>query len=270
MTLVDEEPRVLEREGCPLHYWLVGDAGRPLVVLTHGAGLDHRMWRDNVAALAEHHRVLLWDVRGHGLSRPMGTRFTVETVIDDMVALLDAVSAPPAVHVGQSMGGNLAQELVRRHPDRVRALVLVDCACNTADLSWMERLGVWLTPAMLRLYPYGALIRHSAQSISALESVRVYCQEAMSRLEKHETLEVMMAVLGCMRDEPDGRIPKPFVLVRGALSRAGSIAKQGPAWARRDPSCRGDVVIADANHCVNMDAPRAFNDALGSFLATLA
>jgi pimeloyl-ACP methyl ester carboxylesterase len=61
---------VLEREGCTLHYWLAGPKDRPLVVLTHGATMDHRMFVAQVAALAPHHRVLTWDVRGRGsLSR---------------------------------------------------------------------------------------------------------------------------------------------------------------------------------------------------------
>lgn len=269
MALADPEARVLSRGGCPLHYWLTGDPSRPLLVLTHGAGLDHRLWRDTVAALAERHRVLTWDVRGHGLSRPSGARFTVEAALADLVALLDAVGASDAVIIGQSMGGNLAQELVRQRPDRVRALVLVECACNTAALTRMERLGVWLTPAMLKLYPYNALIRHSARSISSKDEVRAYCHQAMTLLDKSEILDVMMATLSCMRDDPDYRIIKPFMLVRGALSRAGSIARQGPVWARREPSCRADVVIADANHCVNMDAPAAFNAAVLGFLASL-
>lgn len=263
------EARVLTRDGCPLHYWLHGDPARPLVMLTHGAGLDHDMWRDNLAALAEHYRVLVWDVRGHGLSRPMGGRFTVEAALADMLALLDELGVAEVVLVGQSMGGNLAQEFVRRHPERVRGLVFVDCACNTAPLSVAERIGVRLAPAMLKLYPYRALLRTSARSISSRESVQAYCLEAMSRLEKDETLEIMLATLGCIRDDPEYRIARPFVLVRGALSRAGSIAKQGPPWARREPLCRGDVVIAGANHCVNMDAPEEFDAAVLEFLTGL-
>ena len=91
----------------------------------------------------------------------------------------------------------------------------------------------------------------------------------MSRLAKPELLAIMLATLGCMRDDPDYRIARPFILVRGALSRAGSIAKQGPAWARREPQCRADVVIPAADHCVNMDAPAAFDAAVLRFLATL-
>jgi len=263
------EAHVLERDGCPLHYWLTGDPAAPLVFLTHGAGLDHGLWRDNLAALGERHRVLTWDVRGHGLSRPMGAPFTVDAVVADMEALLDAVGATDVVLVGQSMGGNLAQEFVRRRPDRVRALVLAECACNTASLTRAERLGVRLTPAILKLYPYRALLRTSARSISAHDHVRAYCHEAMSRLAKPELLAIMLSTLGCMRDDPDYRISRPFILVRGALSRAGSIAKQGPEWARREPQCRADVVIPAADHCVNIDAPAAFDAAVLRFLATL-
>lgn len=264
------EARVLTRDGCPLHYWLHGEPGRPLVMLIHGAGLDHAMWRDNVAALAREHRVLAFDVRGHGLSRPIGGRFTVEAALADMLALIDEVGGGEVVLVGQSMGGNLAQEFVRHHPERVRGLVLVDCACNTAPLTAVERVAVRLAPALLRIYPYSALLRSSARSISSRESVRAYCLEAMSRLDRSELLEVMQATLGCVRADPTYRIARPFVLVRGALSRAGSIAKQGPAWARREPLCRGDVVIPEANHCVNMDAPEAFDAAVLEFLAALA
>lgn len=267
---VRSEPHVLERHGCPLHYWLGGAPDGPLLFLTHGAGLDHDLWRDNLTALGERHRLLTWDVRGHGLSRPMGAPFTIDTVVDDMEALLDAVGAADAVLVGQSMGGNLAQEFVRRRPDRVRALVLAECACNTARLGWTERLGVRLTPAILRLYPYRALLRTSARTISAHDHVRAYCHAAMSRLDKPELEAVMLATLACMRDDPDYRLSRPFILVRGALGRAGSIAEQGPEWARREPQCRADVVIPAAGHCVNIDAPAAFDAAVLRFLATLA
>lgn len=263
------EPRILDRDGCPLHYWLAGDPGRPWLLLTHGAGLDHRLWRANIAALAAEHRVLVWDVRGHGRSRPMAGRFAVSTVVADMLALLDAVGAAEAVLIGQSMGGNLSQEFVRLHPVRVRALVLVECVCNSAPLTRIERLALRLSPALLRLYPYRTLLRHSARSISADDAVRAYCLEAMSILERDECLDVMMATLGSVRPDPAYRIARPFMLVRGANSRAGSIAKQGPEWARREPLCRADLVIPDANHCVNLEAPAAFNAAVLQFLAAL-
>ena len=127
------QPRTIEREGCPLHYWSAGEAGAPVVLLIHGAGLDHRLWDPNVAAIAARHRVIACDVRGHGRSRPMGAPFTVERVLDDLFAILDAEGAREAVLVGQSMGGNLAQAAVRQRPERVRALALVDCACNFGE-----------------------------------------------------------------------------------------------------------------------------------------
>jgi pimeloyl-ACP methyl ester carboxylesterase len=66
---------VLERRGCPLHYWTGGDEGQPWAVFTHGLCADHRSWSYQVALSGQKYRVLSYDVRGHGLSRPMGDPF---------------------------------------------------------------------------------------------------------------------------------------------------------------------------------------------------
>ena len=84
---------VLERNGCPLHYWTGGSDGKPLVVFTHGAGVDHHTFDRLVPLVAEHYRVLTWDVRGHGLSRPMGQNFSVPLAVEALLAILDALGA---------------------------------------------------------------------------------------------------------------------------------------------------------------------------------
>jgi len=61
---------VLERNGCSIHYWTGGKADTTLVVFTHGATVDHHEWEATLPVVAEHYRVLAWDVRSHGLSRP--------------------------------------------------------------------------------------------------------------------------------------------------------------------------------------------------------
>lgn len=68
MELVEN---ILERNGCPLHHWTGGPAGAPLVVFTHGAYVDHREWDATLPLVAAAGlRVLTWNVRCHGRSRP--------------------------------------------------------------------------------------------------------------------------------------------------------------------------------------------------------
>lgn len=57
-TLAILTEHTLLREGCPLHYWVGGAAGRPLIAFLHGATMDHRMFNAQVEALAPHYRVL--------------------------------------------------------------------------------------------------------------------------------------------------------------------------------------------------------------------
>lgn len=99
----------------------------PLVVLVHGLGSRASDWRDVAANLERDHRVLLVDLPGHGVTRmpePFG--------LPEAAAILDRAIADrtdePVVLVGHSVGGLVAAAEALAHPQRVRALVLVETA----------------------------------------------------------------------------------------------------------------------------------------------
>jgi 3-oxoadipate enol-lactonase len=256
---------ILEREGCPLHYWLTGPQDCPLVVFTHGATADHRMFDPQVPVIAQHYRVLTWDVRGHGLSRPMGARFTFRKTVDDLLAIFAQLECECAVFVGQSMGGNIAQEVAFLHPERVAALVALDCTCNTLELTAFERLGVLLTPLILSLYPYELYKRQAAAASSLRPRVRAYLYEAFSTLSKAETITVLTELAACLHYEPDYRVTQPELLLLGDHDNLGNIKKAMPLWAARDPHCRL-VMVPDAGHGSNLDNPDFVNQQLLAFL----
>ena len=107
----------LDRGGFKLHYWTGGAPDSPLVVFTHGATIDHHEWDATLPIIGEHFRVLTWDMRGHGLSRPAS--FSMPAAVQDLLDILDELQVSQALFVGHSLGGNLHQELVFHHPERV-------------------------------------------------------------------------------------------------------------------------------------------------------
>jgi 3-oxoadipate enol-lactonase len=109
---------------------LPGPPGAPTVLLLHGwiasAGLN---WLTAFAPLGERYRVIAPDMRGHARGLRSRRRFRLADCADDMAALLELMEAGPAIVVGYSMGGPIAQLLWRRHEAAVSGLVL----CATAD-----------------------------------------------------------------------------------------------------------------------------------------
>jgi pimeloyl-ACP methyl ester carboxylesterase len=99
------------------------------VLLLHGwiasGGLN---WFNAFTPLSQRYHVLAPDMRGHGRGIRSRQRFRLADCADDMAALLDHLDVGPAIAVGYSMGGPIAQLLWRRHPDSVAGLVL----CATA------------------------------------------------------------------------------------------------------------------------------------------
>src|SRR5580765_5914997 len=105
-----------------------GDAGqgKPIVLL-HAFPLSQEIWRPQVEALRAENRILTPGLRGFGGSDGFTGTPSVDQMADDVAALLDTLRiTEPVVLGGLSMGGYVALAFARRHPGRLRALVLAD------------------------------------------------------------------------------------------------------------------------------------------------
>lgn len=112
-----------------LHYVDIGVSTAAPVIFIHGFPFSHSMWTfpgGQAEALAGTHRVIAYDVRGHGESEVGDGQYTVEFFVDDLIELMNHLSVKSAVAVGLSMGGYIALRAHERNPDRFRALVLCD------------------------------------------------------------------------------------------------------------------------------------------------
>lgn len=151
-----------------------GPPGAATLVLLHGwAASADLNFSTCYEALGEHFRVLAFDHRGHGTGIRARRRFRLEDCADDVAELLAAETAAPAVIVGYSMGGAIAQILWRRHPEAVRGLVLAATAARfkaryNDRLSFMGLRGLGrlarLTPARARVWLTHQLYLHRKTS----------------------------------------------------------------------------------------------------------
>ena len=118
-------PRV-DRDGVSIYYEVHGEG--PPLLLTHGYSSTSAMWHGQVDALARDHKLILWDMRGHGQSDyPDDPKaYSEELTVGDIAAILDAVGAPRAIIGGLSLGGYMSLAFYRAHPARTRALLIID------------------------------------------------------------------------------------------------------------------------------------------------
>jgi len=125
-------------EGFRCYYRIEGRADLPVVVLSHSLGLDHTMWDPQMPALLTGHRVLRYDLRGHGASDAPAGDYTVERLAKDALRLLDHLQLTDVAWCGVSLGGMVGQWLAAQTPDRLRALVLANTSPRIADPTGME------------------------------------------------------------------------------------------------------------------------------------
>jgi 3-oxoadipate enol-lactonase len=255
--------------GTRLHYVEGGD-GFP-VILLHGNGLTHAAWRHFFPQAAKHYRTIAYDLRAMGGSEAPGRRgvvFTNEDHARDLEAFLDALGIERAALVGHAFGAMVAMRTAIDHPERVRALVIVDTAAKMEGRTlaslpgWaetVERDGMlplveetmdrWFIPRVHRDHP--DTIRFYADMVAANPPMG-YAANCRGIPQYDIGSEI-------------GSIRAPALVIGGSDDRSVSLPSK-EALARGIPGARM-VVVPDASHTVPEEQPETFNRVALSFLA---
>ncbi|WP_030799573.1 alpha/beta fold hydrolase [Streptomyces sp. NRRL S-337] len=259
-------------EGGHLAYRDIG-RGLPLVLL-HAGFFDHRMWDDQVAALAAHYRVITPDARGHGDSSNADRPFRPT---DDLAALLRHLDVGPAVLIGVSMGASTAVDTALEHPELVRALVVG--GAGTSEPEWRDPWVAEVRAAEAAALAAGdiegwidAFLRFAAGPHRTLDDVR---PEVVARLR-----EMARRTIGKhTADEKDWLVPVsdtwaraasitvPVLSVNGALDSPDHL-DMAERLIRTVADGRS-TTIEDAGHFPAMERPDAFAAELLPFLRAL-
>ncbi len=103
-----------------------GEGADTAIVLIHGVGMDQRAWQPQLAALAQNHRVVTYDMLGHGESRLPPEGVELADFAAQLLQLLDHLQIARAHIVGHSMGALVALEFALRHPERCARLLALN------------------------------------------------------------------------------------------------------------------------------------------------
>jgi 3-oxoadipate enol-lactonase len=114
---------------CDVSYELVGREERPMVILSCSLGTDRSMWDPQTPALARRHRVLRYDLRGHGRSPAPAGPYSIADLGGDLIALMDRLEIERATLCGVSIGAMTSIWVAANAPQRVNRLVL---CCTSA------------------------------------------------------------------------------------------------------------------------------------------
>jgi 3-oxoadipate enol-lactonase len=255
--------------GIRLHYELTGTTGA-LVVLTHGLGGRLEFFAPHVDALASHHRVLRWDLRGAGGSDKPAGPYAPALFARDLAGLLDSLGERTAYVVGHSGGGVVGQRFALDFPNRVGGLVLASTSSEvgaTATAAWsrladsVERQGFGSADREPDTRGFGP-----AFAAAHPEVVRALAQQ--TRDNDPQAYAASARAFGSYNwTEELPRLTAPTLVLQGLADRmtppGGSVI-----LARGLPRSRL-VMVPDAGHNLPIEMPALFTTAILAFLAGL-
>ncbi|MEM9492595.1 MAG: alpha/beta hydrolase [Myxococcota bacterium] len=257
--------------GQELYFEDTGGDG-PALVFMHGFLMDHRMFDAQVESLSARYRCVRWDARAFGKTRWDGQPFSLYDSVADCIGLMDHLGIAEATLIGMSQGGFCALRAALRHPDRVRALVLLSTQSGVADdntkVVYRQMRDTWAASG-----PIEPLIDGLA---NALLGPREQFADAwdtwVPRWKQHSVQQLEHALNNLVdRDDIDPQIAEiacPALIAHGTDD--GMPIAVGEKLANDLPNCRGFIAIPGAYHAACMTHPDALAAPLDDFLTKYA
>jgi len=253
-------------------------AGQP-VLLVHGFPLDHTMWEAQIDALSKHSRVIAPDLRGFGQSK-LGSMeptygITMQRYADDLAEFLDALDFgvdQRIVFIGLSMGGYIAWQFVKKYPERLLGLALLDTRslsdtdeARAGRIKMAEKVAEWGSGRVAEMMGPKLVAPSAFEEKPAVVT-------AIRRVVQSTSPAAVAAAQRGLAARPDmtsflPQIKVPTLIIVGdqdAISPPAEMQAIAAAIANAEL-----VVIPNSGHMTTMENPEAVNAALSRFVKRL-
>lgn len=256
---------MVEGAGLALRVKLDGPDHAPPLLFSNSLGASLEMWDAQAAHFAASHRVIRYDVRGHGQSTHANAPFAIADLARDALRILDALHIHKTDWVGCSMGGMVGQWLLTHHRERLGKAVLGNTAAfmGPPATDWNARIRMahakgmdaiadamkprWFSARFNQTNP-AEVARVTDQVRQASIAGYCACAAAIRDMDQREAIK---------------SIRNPVLVVIGAEDPA-TPPKDGEWIAAAIPGAH--KLVLQAAHISNCEAPAAYNAGVAAFL----
>ena len=254
-------------------YDLSGPIDAPAIVFIHGLGLNRHVWDKYVPRFSQRFRVLNYDLYGHGESAPPPDRPSLKRFSGQLLGLLDELEIDRCSIIGFSLGGMINRRFAMDHPDRLRALAILnspherdpvaqklveqralDSAAGGPGATLDTTLERWFTPEFISANPdYLATVREWV--LANDPEVYARCRQVLA-----------FGVIELIRPRPPITHP---TLVMTCENDSGSTPAMSQAIASEISGAQV-VIVPTLQHMGLVENPSFFITALAEFLEPLS
>jgi pimeloyl-ACP methyl ester carboxylesterase len=250
--------RTIKTSSVNIHVSDGGTGGIP-VLFIHSFGGNTSHWENQLTHLRNSRRAIAIDLRGHGASgSPADDNYQIDSIVNDIAAVVDSLALQRFVLVGHSMGGSSAIAYAARFPDRVAGLLLTGTPGKTpASIS---------TPVITSLESdqYEKVMEDYMKKMltNATPATEKLERDGMKKLSKRASINIIRATFD-YDPLPDLRnYPGPKMIVsRADEEQTNSLHAALPTIPYK--------TIGGTSHWIQLDKPADFNKILDEFLLTV-
>jgi 3-oxoadipate enol-lactonase len=255
----------VDANGSTFNCRIDGDHG-PWVMLSHGLATDLTMWDELTGALKDRYRILRYDARGHGDSAAPAGDYTLDMLVDDAAAIMDALGVEQTHFAGLSMGGMIGLGMLIHHPQRIKSAVIADSRHTTTPeftKAWRQRADA-IRKSGVAAVVESTVSRWSSAGLAERNPAAIALMEAMIRRTSADGYCGCAAALARLNYGPRlGEINAPTLVICGSEDHGAppDNSRQMQAMIKGSRF----LEIKQAGHISNIEQPKIFNDAVSNF-----
>lgn len=279
-----EPARTIDLYGQPISYREMGEG--PAIVLVHGITSSSKTWKETMPLLAKNHRVVAFDLFGHGESSKTVKDCSLgayASTLRDLTVLLDV---PRATIVGHSLGGGIAMQFAYQFPERVERMVLVSAGGLGRDVNLALRAATLPGSELVMPVMFSSPVRAAANTIGSFFSkIGIHgnadiegVSEGFASLGDTATRRAFIQTMRAVADSNGQRVDAldrihltellPTMLIWGARDHIIPIDHAYEA-IKLMPDCRLEI-FDDSGHFPFNNHPHRFASVLGEFIEETA